>query len=229
MDLSAPAEDCILLVHRLTERSEVVSTSALAHELGVTDSTVTAMVQKLAKLKLLNYRPRKAISLTRLGGALASRLIRRHRLIETYLCTELGYSWDEVHGEAESIEHSVSERFVEAISRKLGHPSFDPHGDPIPSADGVEIERALVPLVSLDVETPAVLARVYEKEPDILVYLAKLGLKPGARVRVVERPAHDSVVRLAVEDKLCMIGKPLARKLFVELTSSKNTKRNRRS
>ncbi len=136
MNLSAPAEDCLLLVHRMRERQEAASTSSLARGLGVTDSTVTAMVQKLARLKLLNHRSRKEISLTAAGQKLTRQLIRRHRLIETYLCSHLGYAWDEVHAEAERLEHVVSDRFIEAICDLLGHPEVDPHGDPIPDACG---------------------------------------------------------------------------------------------
>ncbi|MBI5058723.1 metal-dependent transcriptional regulator [candidate division KSB1 bacterium] len=216
MELSAPAEDCLLLVHRLRERAEPVSTSNLARELGVTDSTVTAMIQKLARRRLLHYKPRHEISLTRQGGEIASRLIRRHRLIECFLCEHLGYSWDEVHAEAERIEHAVSERFVDAINAKLGNPAFDPHGDPIPSSDGNEVARALVRLSELAVDQRAVVARVHGKKPETLIYLAGLALKPGARVRVTDSPEHDSVLQLEVNGKPVTLGKPLADQILLE-------------
>ena len=217
MELSAPAEDCLLLVHRLGERAEPVSTSALARELGVTDSTVTAMIQKLARRRLLHYKPRREISLTRQGGEIARRLIRRHRLIETYLCDQLGYSWDEVHAEAERIEHAVSERFVNAISAKLGHPDFDPHGDPIPSHDGNEVARTLVRLSELAPEQEAVVARVQGMKPETLIYLASLDLKPGARVRVTLSPVHDAVIHVEVNGKDVVIGELLADQILLEL------------
>jgi DtxR family transcriptional regulator, Mn-dependent transcriptional regulator len=216
MTLSAPAEDCLLLVHRMSERQEAASTSSLARGLGVTDSTVTAMVQKLARLKLLNHRSRKEISLTAAGYKLTRQLIRRHRLIETYLCSRLGYAWDEVHAEAERLEHVVSDRFIEAICDLLGHPEVDPHGDPIPDASGAERRRDLVNLAAAKVGQKGRVARVLNATPESLGYLASLGMKLGARVDVVEVPSHDDILHLKVEGRAVALGKTLAAQILLE-------------
>lgn len=214
--LSAPAEDCLLLIHRLEERGEIPSTSGLARGLKVTDSTITAMLQKLSQRQLIYYQPRKDMSLTPSGRQLALQLIRRHRLIETFLMAHLGYRWDEVHAEAERIEHVVSERFVDAVNQMLGFPTVDPHGDPIPDAAGVEIERHLRCLADLAQGERGVLARVMEATPEALIYLGQLGLTLGVVVEVVAVPAHDSVMELMVNGRSCVLGRPLAAQILVE-------------
>jgi DtxR family Mn-dependent transcriptional regulator len=217
--LSAPAEDCLLRIHRLEERAETASTSGLARALGVTDSTVTAMVQKLAKRKLVLHKPRKEIALTKQGSSLATKLIRRHRLIETYLYEQLGYSWDEVHAEAEQLEHVVSDRFVDAIDKKLHHPQFDPHGDPIPTAEGLEPVRQLVALTTLTEAATGIVARVYEKSPETLIYLAQLRLVPGARVRVTAVPLQDELIHITVNGAECVLSRELASLIMLDLKS----------
>jgi DtxR family Mn-dependent transcriptional regulator len=214
--LSAPAEDCLLLVHRFTEREEPVSTSRLARGLGVTDSTVTAMIQKLARQKLLNHKPRREISLTPAGSELAIKMIRRHRLIESFLHDKLGYAWDEVHAEAEQIEHAVSEKFVEAISKALNHPTLDPHGDPIPDESGSGDPRVLVKLSEAPAGLHGVLARVLTGKPDVLIYLAEQGLKPGAVLELLESSPHDSIIRVRVGHREVSLGEKLAGQIMVE-------------
>ena len=214
--LSAPAEDCLLLVHRLTERKEAISTSRLARGLGVTDSTVTAMIQKLAKQKLLNHKPRREISLTPAGSELAIRMIRRHRLIEAFLHDKLGYAWDEVHAEAEKIEHAVSEKFVEAISKALNHPTLDPHGDPIPDVHGSADSRILLKLSEARAGSRGVLARVLTGVPETLVYLADRGLKPGAVIEILEAPKHDNIIRLRVGHREISLGEKLSEQIMIE-------------
>jgi DtxR family transcriptional regulator, Mn-dependent transcriptional regulator len=215
-NLSAPAENCLLLVHRLMERSEPVSTSTLARGLGVTDSTATAMIQKLTKYKLLNHQPRKDISLTDKGRELAVKMIRRHRLIESYLQEKLGYSWEEVHAEAEQIEHFVSDRFVDAISEVLGHPTTDPHGDPIPDKDGSEDRRTLTKLSDARPGSRARVARVIEESSEALIYLADRGLKPGVELTIIEAPQHDNIFRLQIGEREVSIGGKLASQIMVE-------------
>ena len=218
--LSAPAENCLLLVHRLTEQREAVTTSRLARGLGVTDSTVTSMIQKLARLKLLNYKPRKEISLSKKGGELSLQMIRRHRLIETYLYEKLGYAWDEVHAEAEKLEHSVSEKFVDAIASALGYPTHDPHGDPIPDSDGTVENRNLIRLSDAVAGVRGVVARVIDNRSETLVYLAGLELKPGVEIKLVAVPDYDSVVTLRVNSKTVSLGKQLASQILIEKIES---------
>lgn len=216
MILSAPAEDCLLLIHRLEERGETSSTSGLARALGVTDSTVTAMVQKLVKLRLVLHKPRKEIALSKQGIALAARLIRRHRLIETYLHEQLDYSWDEVHAEAEQLEHAVSDRFVAAIDRKLGYPKFDPHGDPIPDTMGVAIERDLLPLPRCKPGTAYTLARVVDTRDSVLQYLTSIGLNIGAATKLVRIPDHDAIIVVSVAGRDLTLSTDLASRLFMD-------------
>ncbi len=215
--LSTAAEDCLLLVHRLAERREPASTSGLARGLGVTDSTVTAMVQKLARLHLVARPQPREIALTAKGDQLARRLIRRHRLIEAYLHEFLGYSWNEVHEEAERLEHAVSDKFVDAISEKLGHPATDPHGDPIPDRKGHVAARKLVRLSEAAAGTKGRVARVVDSQPELLVYLTELGMTLGATVQVLDVPAHDSVVHLHLRRGNVTIGKQVAREILLEL------------
>lgn len=215
-ELSSAAEDCLLFAYRLSERGEELSISALARGLGVGDSTVTAMIQKLAKLKLFNHVPRREISLSATGAELARNLIRRHRLIETYLHQKLGYTWDEVHREAERIEHAVSEKFVEAIDRELGYPQFDPHGDPIPSRTGASESRKLKRLSDLRVGDHGKVARIVEGKPDALIYLTKLGLELGTDVEVTYAPDQDEIVHISVEGVQRTLGVNVAGNILVE-------------
>lgn len=215
-ELSSAAEDCLLFAYRLSERGDELSISALARGLGLTDSTVTAMIQKLAKQHLVNHVPRREISLSESGASLARSLIRRHRLIETYLHNKLGYTWDEVHDEAERIEHAVSEKFVEAIDRELGFPKFDPHGDPIPDAQGVSAVRKLRKLSEMHVGEYGKIARVIEGKSDALLYLTKLGITLGTDVEVTYAPAQDEIVHISVEGVQRTLGAAVAANILVE-------------
>lgn len=214
--LSSAAEDCLLLSYRFSERGEELSISTLARGLGVGDSTVTAMIQKLAKLKLVNHVPRREISLSESGVVLARNLIRRHRLIETYLHQKLGYTWDEVHLEAESIEHAVSEKFVEAIDRELGFPQFDPHGDPIPTRESAHDSRKLKRLSEMGVGDHGKVARIVEGKPDALLYLSRLGIGLGTDVEVTYAPAQDEIVHISVEGVQRTLGANVAANIMVE-------------
>ena len=218
MRMSPAAEDCLLLVHRMRERQETASTSHLARALGVTDSTVTAMVQKLSGLHLLQRPEKRAVTLTAKGETLARQLIRRHRLIESYLHEFLGYAWEEVHAEAERLEHAVSERFVEAISERLGHPETDPHGGPIPDRQGHVTNRKLVRLSDAAAGTKGRVARVISEQTDLLVYLTELGMKLGAAVHVLDVPPHDHVTRVRLRRKEVTIGQQVAAQVLIEVT-----------
>lgn len=206
----------MLLVHRMSERQEAASTSGLARALHVTDSTVTAMVQKLSRLHLMQRPQKREIALTAKGEQLARQLIRRHRLIEAYLHEFLEYSWDEVHEEAERLEHAVSDRFVNAISERLGHPEFDPHGDPIPDRKGHVANRKLVRLSDAAAGTKGKVARVVGGHSDLLVYLTELGIKLGTPVEVLNVPAHDAVVHLHLRKGNVSIGKQVAGEILIE-------------
>ncbi len=214
--LSTAAEDCLLFAYRLFEQGEELSISALARGLGVGDSTITAMIQKLAKQKLVHHVPRREIALTETGVELCRKLIRRHRLIETYLYKKLGYTWDEVHGEAERIEHAVSDKFVEAIDRELGFPKFDPHGDPIPDRAGVSTVRKLRKLSDMGVGEHGKVARIIDGKPDALIYLSQLGLELGTDVEVTYAPTQDEIVHVSVEGVQRTLGAAVAGNILIE-------------
>ena len=174
------------------------------------------MIQKLAKQKLMIHVPRREVSLSESGEKLARKLIRRHRLIETYLHNKLGYSWDEVHDEAERIEHAVSDRFVEAIDRELDFPKFDPHGDPIPDSEGVSATRRLRKLSDMGVGDHGKVARIMDGKPDALIYLSKLGIELGTDLEVIFAPDQDEIVHVSVEGVQRTLGATVASNILVE-------------
>ncbi|RPH95918.1 metal-dependent transcriptional regulator, partial [candidate division KSB1 bacterium] len=180
--ISEAAEDCLLFIYRMNERAEIPTTSALSQQLGVTDSTVTAMLQRLSGLQLINYQSRKGVSLTESGRYLALQLARRHRLVETYLWVHLGYQLSELHAEADRLEHAVSEKFIEEIDRQLGHPEVDPHGEPIPDAKGGIVQREQHSLMKTAAGQRLRLSRFLDTRPEALSYLESLTLFVGARL-----------------------------------------------
>lgn len=192
MKTSAPSssiEDYVKVIYSYTEwQDKPITSSQLAQRLGVaTNSSVSEMVRKLKDQGLVDHQPYSAIRLTPEGMRLALSMVRRHRLIETYLVEELGYSWDEVHDEAEMLEHAVSDTFIERMSAKLGHPVRDPHGDPIPASDGsVELPHAYR-LIELDDGHSGRITRISDENPDLLRYLAAEDISLDARVEVVGR------------------------------------------
>jgi len=159
-----------------------VTVTALAERLGVRTSTASDGLRKLAEQGLVEHAPYGAIVLTESGTAFALAMVRRHRLLETFLASELGYSWDEVHDEAESLEHAVSDLFLERIDAILGHPTRDPHGDPIPPAAGEPSPPQAVPLASLVVGASAVVSRISDASPERLRAFAAAGILPDAVV-----------------------------------------------
>lgn len=189
---------------------EGAATSALAAELGVSAASVSAMLAKLQEMKLVTYRRYYGAELTEEGRREALRLIRRHRLLETFLIDYLGYTWDEVHAEAEAIEHVISERFTERLAEKLAHPSHDPHGDPIPAADGSLPETPNVPLAEVTVGDTLRVARLLTQDAASLSYLASLRIQPGTRLRVEGREPHGGLVRVRVAGEPQAVSKEFA-------------------
>ena len=189
-------EDYLKAIYELGESS--VKTQEVARALGVSAASVTGMLKKLGDLNLVDYAPYRGVSLTSAGRLVALETLRHHRLIETYLAQALGYAWHEVHAEADKLEHVISEDFEERIAALLGDPAFDPHGDPIPSRDGVVPETKGRPLATLETGTRATLTRTTNQDPEVLRYLAEHGLMPGRTVTVVQRAPFDGPVTLAL-------------------------------
>lgn len=173
-----------------------VGTGEIARELGVTAPSVTGMLGKMHGLGLVQYQPYKGAELTNEGRLEALRLVRRHRLLETFMITELGFGWEEVHAEAELMEHVVSDDFTERLAQHLGQPLFDPHGDPIPRADGSLPTAPHTPLAELGAGERFVVHRVPSQESEVLAYLQSLGVEPGSELRLRQREPGGNLLIL---------------------------------
>ena len=188
-------EDYVKVIYSHTEwQPAKISTSVLAARLGLAASSVTEMVKKLVAQGLVIHEPYGAVELTAAGNELALRMIRRHRLIETWLVDRYGYSWDEVHDEAEVLEHAVSDRLLDAIDAELGYPTRDPHGDLIPRVDGTIVRPAAASLSDIDA---GVVVRISDRDPTVLRQLETEGVVLDAHVRVVERNALGATVSIS--------------------------------
>ncbi|MFV2072922.1 MAG: metal-dependent transcriptional regulator [Thermoanaerobaculales bacterium] len=213
--LSEKQEDYLKQVFLLGEGRRSVGTQALAQRLGVRPASVTEMVQRLAQLGLVNHAPYRGVRLTPQGRRIALEMLRHHRLLETYLVRVLGFGWDEVHEEAERLEHVISERFEARIAEAMGHPTHDPHGDPIPTSDlTMPAGTARVPLTELSPGGRGVLGRVGIQDRDSLEQLRGLCLLPGTEIEMVEGTAAG--VWLQVDDERVLVPAYLAEELWVE-------------
>ena len=196
-------EDYLKAVHQLAEAAGspdgAVSTQALAERLGVATASVTGMVKRLDGLRLLEHAPYRGVRLTPRGSAVALEVLRHHRLLELFLVEQLGMPWEEVHAEADRLEHHISEGLEDRIAEKLGQPRHDPHGDPIPDRDGTIDEVPAAPLADLAGGASGVVCRVSDRKPQLLQYLAERGLRPGATVDVVETDRLGGVMTVEVE------------------------------
>lgn len=207
--LTRSVEDYLKAIYRLTPEGRAAGTSEIANLLELAPASVSGMVKRLSEHGLLEHVPYKGVQLTEEGRRAALRTIRRHRLIEAYLVAFLGYTWDTVHDEAERLEHAVSDQLVERMASVLGHPSVDPHGDPIPDVDGAIHEPASTPLSELPEGILVELRRVDESDPERLRYIASIGLHPGARVIVVDRQPFHGPITIEVEGQSHVIGHEL--------------------
>ena len=196
----AVVEDYVKVIHSHTEwQPEPITPSVLATRLGLAASSVTEMVKKLAASGLVTHVPYGAVTLTAEGRTLALRMVRRHRLIETWLVESFGYGWDEVHDEAEVLEHAVSDRLLEAIAAKLGHPLRDPHGDPIPRADGTVERPDAVLLHDAPDGFSGPVVRISDRDPALLKHLREEGVTLDTVVTVVERRPFGGALAIRTE------------------------------
>jgi len=188
---SAAVEDYLKVIYAFEEREGgKITTTRLAERLGVSASSVSGMVRKLSALDLLEHPRYGTIEFTETGRQVALGVVRRHRLIEQYLVTELGYGWDEVHDEAEVLEHAVSDQLLERIAERLGNPRVDPHGDPIPSKEGRLEPWNARRLSTVPPGTVGEFVRVDDVDPGMLRHLTAEGIQLGARLEVVERAPY---------------------------------------
>lgn len=212
---SISIENYLKALFHLERTSERVTTSALASHLEVAQPSATKMIKSLAASGMVEHVPYQGASLTESGKKAALRVIRNHRLIEVFLVEVLGYTWDEVHDEAERLEHAISDSLADRIDAYLGFPATDPHGDPIPTSDGELRRHDAVTLVDVDDNTAVEVLRVLEQGNEVLRYLAGIGLRPGARVVVLEALPFDGPIRVSVAGVETPLGRPIARRVLV--------------
>jgi DtxR family Mn-dependent transcriptional regulator len=200
-----------------SDGEDPVSTNALATRLGITPGSVSAMLKKLDELGLISHVPYRGVRLTADGRRLALEVIRHHRLLESFLAEALGMPWDRIHDEAEVLEHVLSEDLEQLIAAKLGHPTVDPHGDPIPSAELEFEEPATRTIGSLEPGDEGVFVRVSDHDPEMLRYLASCGISPGDRFAVRDRQPFGGPSFVLFREREHAIGGQLADAMHVEL------------
>ena len=219
-DVTDAVQDYAKAIYALQSREdEPVSNNALAERLGVTAASASGMVKRLGELGLVSHEPYRGVRLTPEGIRLALEVLRHHRLLELYLAESLGVPWDRVHDEAEVLEHALSEELEELIAAKLGHPTHDPHGDPIPTRDGRVEERATQAMDALAPGQSGTFVRVSDSDAAMLRYLADRGISPGERFEVVDRQPFGGPVFVRFGDNMHVLGGELARAMRVELAA----------
>jgi DtxR family Mn-dependent transcriptional regulator len=214
MESTDSVQDYLKAIYSLAQSGEEVTTTGVAGRLGVSAASVTAMIKRLAERGLLRHKRYQGVELTPEGRKLALEVVRHHRLLEAYLYKELGMSWDEVHDEAEILEHAISEQLEDRIAEVLGHPTHDPHGDPIPPKSGRHIEVHHDPLITSQTG-PATVERVSDRDPEALRYLDKLGIRPGAPITVEDPEPFGGPLWVRVGRKKHAIGRELAGAIYV--------------
>lgn len=219
---SSTVENYLKAIHlgvaRLEDGQRLLPMGQLASALGVAPGTATTMVKTLAESGLVEYEPYTGVALTPAGEKLAALVVRRHRLIELFLVQVLGFGWDEVHEEAEQLEHVVSEHLIQRIDEMLGHPAADPHGDPIPDAEGEFRPQRVQSLMTCPLDTPVTVTRIIDQDKAFLRFIERHDLKPGRSIRVEARDAASDSVRLRGKGQQPItIGARAASKLLVEV------------
>lgn len=204
------------------EEKSLAATGEIASQLAVSPGTVTSMLKTLSDAGLAEYRPYEGVRLTEAGRLLALRVLRRHRLIELFLARTLELSWDEVHDEAENMEHAVSDLLIDRIDAYLGYPEVDPHGDPIPKSDGTVSRTDGWPLSAWEVGRPFRLVRVLDQSPEFLRYLSDCGLPLGAEAVLVDHSCEAGVLHIQTEDggNEASLAREASQKLIVTNTES---------
>jgi len=216
--LTISVQDYLKAIYELTSDGEPANTTALATRLRIAPASVTGMIQKLSKLKppLVEYRKHQGVKLSAQGKKAALEVIRHHRLIEAWLVQTLGYSWDEVHAEAEKLEHAISEDFEARIASALGNPERDPHGDPIPSVNLTMPKETLLPLSALRPGQAAMIKRVNAENPELLRHLDNLGLVPGTKIEITDYSPYDHNLTVRIDKQDSVLGLAVSTKIFVE-------------
>jgi DtxR family Mn-dependent transcriptional regulator len=218
VELTSAVEDYAKAIYALEERRDgPVTTNALAERLGVTPASASGMVKRLGELGLVDHAPYHGVVLTAAGRRVALEVIRHHRLLELYLVETLGVPWDRVHQEAEVLEHVLSEELEELIASKLGDPTVDPHGDPIPSRDLLIAPSRTTAMQSLQAGAVGTFTRVSDSDPAMLRFLAERGIAPGATFEVIDKQPFDGPLFVRFGDDVHVLGGALAQAMRVEL------------
>ncbi|GAC1396074.1 MAG: metal-dependent transcriptional regulator [Pyrinomonadaceae bacterium] len=215
MPVTPVIEDYLKAIYTVQQEHGTVKTVFLAERLNVKPPTVTAMLKTLAELKLVVYEPYRGVELTSAGEKVALEIIRHHRLIELYLVEALGFTWDEVHEEAEVLEHAISEKLEARIAAFLGEPTIDPHGDPIPTLDGIVVADTTQTLADIPAGKRARIVRVRDQQSDRLRYLSDLGLIIGRQVKVVASAPFGGPLTVRIGKETRALDRALARKIIV--------------
>lgn len=224
--LTAPVEDYLKAIYELQAAGGLAGTNEIAGTLGIAAPSVSGMLRRLARQRLVTHEPYKGVQLTPMGRRAALRTIRRHRVIEAYLMRALGYPWDLVHDEAERLEHSASDELIDRMASAIGEPATDPHGAPIPTREGTLIAEPTLPtLAELGEGDPARIARVSDRDGERLRYLATLGITIGTQVEVVSRQPYDGPIEVRIGTRCRLIGPELARHILVTPIHSKRPPR----
>lgn len=212
---SQAVQDYLKAIYELQHQEGKVATTSLAKQLHVTAASVTGMIKKLAKLKLVTYQPYQGVKLTRSGEKIALEVIRHHRLVERYLSEALGVPWDQVDAEADIWEHVLSDDIETRIDEILGHPTTDPHGSPIPSVEGRLPPSSNILLSELAAGEKAVVAEVSDDDPEMLRYFGDLGLYPDVELVVTEVAPFDGPLTILIEDQEFTLGREAARQIKI--------------
>ncbi len=211
-------EDYIKNIYKLQKAGMKVTTSALAASLDLSDPSITDMIKKLSEKGYVSYAPYQGVELTRSGRRMALKILRRHRLWEMYLVKFLGFSWDQIHDEAEKLEHVTSEALEQKLDEALGYPGVDPHGDPIPSAEG-ELEQAdYAPLAQFTAGDVVRVLRVSDSDPGILQHASRLGIRLNAKITIRDKKAFDGSMTVRVGAKQQFMSQQMTESIFVERT-----------
>lgn len=215
MRLSQALEDYLKVIYVLEADGEKATTTAIAQALDVSNASVTNMFKKLSGMKLIVHESYKGAVLSPAGKKVALEILRHHRLLELYLKEVMGYSWDEVHDEAEKLEHHISEQFEDRIAELLDHPTYDPHGDPIPTKDGIMPEKATLALNEAEIKTLYMVGRVRDQNPELLRYLEQQGVLPGVELTIIEKAPFDGPISLEIDSEVISLGFSIAQNIFL--------------
>jgi DtxR family Mn-dependent transcriptional regulator len=213
---SRSIEDYLKHIYQLQSAGSKVNTSSLASVLNVSPASVSEMVSKLSKPGWIENTPYKGFSLTEEGEKIAVNLVRKHRLIEVFLHQHLGYSWDEVHNEAEKFEHVCSDKFINKLDEYLGYPQTDPHGDPIPDVNGKITDKKNRLLSDVETDKKYIVRKVNDTSDEVLKYISSIGIELNTEIKLSEKISFDESVLISINNMEHLLSKKIAENIFVE-------------